>query len=381
MTNNKSSNSSSRTWFTGLRRLHLTMGSLAVVMLLFTATTGAILAFEFEIEALVNPGLWEVTPQQKTEPIQPILNRVDQKFPDETPVSVTRYRDPTKPLLIFTKDEVERSSEVFVNPYTGEIIDRRGYYTNFFGWVERLHREMWVGETGRWFPAISAMLILILIPTGIYLWWPRSSRTSIIDHLIPRWTGNWKRFLYDCHRIGGLYLSIFLVLIATTGLMMSAAVNWPRQVVYFALDGGPPETPSYVNYQADPSETNGETVAIDQILKTVDQKAKQPIVQHVLLDSRGQGIRWILNHRTTFQRDNFFFDKYTGELIEAIYQEDRTQAQKVLQVTREIHTGTGMGLPGQAIAFVAALALPFMGVSGLFIWFNRNQIVKNIFKG
>jgi sulfite reductase (NADPH) flavoprotein alpha-component len=122
----------------------------------------------------------------------------------------------------------------FVNPYTGEILPQPGAAAEgFFRTTENIHRGMWAGRDtgiGTFVSGVmgySALFLLIMIPTGLYLRWPRGIAAG-------KWRSwfaiNFKlkgqAFLYSLHAVIGTFvLSVYLVS-SHTGTMMNRQTEW-----------------------------------------------------------------------------------------------------------------------------------------------------------
>lgn len=106
---------------------------------------------------------------------------------------------------------------VLVAPNTGEVlgvvdIDRTPVYAPIF-----LHRDLWAGEAGQIIVGIMAVGALIMLPLGLYLWWPRQGvlrklsprPLSSLRHASPlhHWLGSWALLFLFVLAFSGLYLS------------------------------------------------------------------------------------------------------------------------------------------------------------------------------
>lgn len=81
-------------------------------------------------------------------------------------------------------------------------------------------------------------MVVILI-SGLVIWWPRSHK-SLQNRLKLSCNKGWFRFWYDSHVSLGFYATIFLLIMALTGLTWS--FRWYR-TGFYALFGVSTEQP------------------------------------------------------------------------------------------------------------------------------------------
>src|SRR5262249_25898707 len=82
-----------------------------------------------------------------------------------------------------------------------------------------LHDDLLGGPTGRSINGVGALLLIVLVFTGIIVWWPgiKSWRRSLTIH---RNVG-WRRFTWDLHSMMGFWTLGVLLLFALSGVYLS----------------------------------------------------------------------------------------------------------------------------------------------------------------
>lgn len=112
----------------------------------------------------------------------------------------------------------------------------------FFKTTFRLHR--WLmdapasrGEmsVGKMIVGISTIAMVVLLITGIVLWWPKSIKMWRNRSLVAVRKG-WHRFWYDLHVSAGFWATIILLIMALTGLVWS--FDWYREGFYTLFGEG-----------------------------------------------------------------------------------------------------------------------------------------------
>lgn len=115
---------------------------------------------------------------------------------------------------------VDRGStqfRVYVHPATLAIlhVDNEDYRIDTF--TSRLHGELLLGKYGSWIVELAASWAVIMIVTGLFLWWPRNAN-GLAGVLYPRLRSRGRLFWKDLHSVTGIYVSVFALLLLLTGL-------------------------------------------------------------------------------------------------------------------------------------------------------------------
>lgn len=106
---------------------------------------------------------------------------------------------------------------VYVNPVTRAILhvvdeDKRPMRVLFY-----LHGELLAGKWGSYVVELAASWAIVLILTGLYLWWPRQTR-SLAGVLWIRLGKGQRIFWRDLHAVTGIWISAFALFLILTGL-------------------------------------------------------------------------------------------------------------------------------------------------------------------
>ena len=148
---------------------------------------------------------------------------------------ITVFAEPGRSAQVAFKPPAgqRRGQTVFVDPYTGaQLPEQHG--TEFFEWVERLHRWLLLPrDDGKPITGTLAGLLLMLSLSGLYLRWPRrppSWRTWLTFD--PALKG--RSFLWGLHSVAGTWALVAYVVFTCTGMY------WAFGVVRSTVDGVPP---------------------------------------------------------------------------------------------------------------------------------------------
>ena len=190
------------------RKLHLWLSLPFGVLIALICFSGAMLVFEQEITMWARPDLYRV--ERLSGPMltqEEAAAKVAATLPDGVKVKgVTAYPDPERSYQVNLSKP--KRAAVFVNPYTGE---------------------------GKMIVGVSTLLFVIVLLSGIIIWWPRTKK-ALTGSLKITVRKGWRRFWYSLHVAGGMYALLLLLIMALTGLTWS--FGWYREWFYefFGVD-------------------------------------------------------------------------------------------------------------------------------------------------
>ena len=110
-------------------------------------------------------------------------------------------------------------ARVYIDPVTLRVMASRNEQTRFERLVFRLHGQLLIGNWGSAIMEMVASWTLVLILTGLLLWWPR--RMVAGGTVLPRLGAKGRLFWRDIHAVGGVWISLVLVLFLVSGLPWS----------------------------------------------------------------------------------------------------------------------------------------------------------------
>ncbi len=109
------------------------------------------------------------------------------------------------------------SQRVFVHPETLEVLRSQPDRDTFVRQIRSLHGQLGMGERGSNLVELAASWTIIMLVTGLYLWWPRSAK-GLGGVLYPRLGKGSKVFLRDLHSVTGIWISTLVLFLLVTGL-------------------------------------------------------------------------------------------------------------------------------------------------------------------
>jgi uncharacterized iron-regulated membrane protein len=91
---------------------------------------------------------------------------------------------------------------VAVDPYTGSVIETWDRRAGWYDLADNIHWTLLIGDSGDRLIEVAAGLALVLILTGLYLWWPRGNAlAAFVPSLQARGRALWK----SLHAVTGFW--------------------------------------------------------------------------------------------------------------------------------------------------------------------------------
>ncbi|HEY0893774.1 MAG TPA: PepSY domain-containing protein [Cellvibrio sp.] len=128
------------------------------------------------------------------------------------------YRLPQAPdEAVLIKVQGDTNWMVFVDPYTGAVLAKERSDEQLMNIVKTLHGELLLGTVGSILVELAACWAIVLIVTGLYLWWPRNAQ-GMAGIIYPRLRDGSRTFWRDIHAVTGIWISAFALFLLVTGL-------------------------------------------------------------------------------------------------------------------------------------------------------------------
>lgn len=197
-------------------RWHFYAGLFCLPFILWLPVTGAIYLFKPQIENWLERPYDQLavkgapaTPQaQVAAALATVPGSVLNAYIlPETPESAVR-------VLVGQGKELYR---VYVHPVTLEILSKEREDERLMRMMFYLHGELLLGNPGSMLVELAASWTIVMILTGIYLWWPRNTR-GLAGIVYPRIGRSGRTFWRDLHAVTGLWVSLFVLFLLISGL-------------------------------------------------------------------------------------------------------------------------------------------------------------------
>jgi len=360
--------------------LHLWLGLMSGLVVFILAITGSLYAFQDEISGL--GAYHHVTEEQHSFMLPSQLQIIaEQALPGKV-LQTLKYNSRQKAAeATFYGYHPEYYLTVYLNPYTGEVLKVKDMEKDFFRFIMRGHYYLWLPPAiGHPLVACSTLAFLFVLLTGLMIWIPKN-RKALKNRVWFRWKKGtkWPRINFDVHVVGGLYVTIFALIFAITGLV------WGFQAFgqgYYTLMGGK-KSLAYVEVLSQKTDA-GSSVKINNPLDRVwilmcrEYPTAGSIEVHpVHSDSVAISANATQRDGKYWKTDYRYFDQHTLREIKAatIYGRfnDAHFADKLYRMNYEIHTGAVLGLPGKIFACLMSLFIASFPITGCILWWKKRK--------
>lgn len=203
-------------------RWHFYAGLFCIPFVLWLAATGSIYLFKPQIESWLERPYDRLVmsgpPKAPSAQVQVAL--------DAVPGAVLRaYELPEGPnsaaRVIVSRGATQ--VRVYVRPDDLRVLKVIDEDDRFMRVIFRLHGELLLGDRGSNLVELAACWTIVMLLTGLFLWWPRGA-VGLAGVAWPRFGGGPRQVLRDLHAVTGVWVSLFAIFLLLTGLPW--AKNW-----------------------------------------------------------------------------------------------------------------------------------------------------------
>lgn len=376
------------------RRIHLWLSLSAGLIIMTCCITGAILVFQKELEQAFYHERYFTEAQGKKLSAGQLLKAVKENNPKAKINGIKLYSDPSrttevnvtvadknvkqpesKPAAGATSAKPESrppSLTVFVDPYSGRVIETYNPREGFFFQVMSLHRWL-LGDSdgiGKTITGIATLVFLFILITGIILWWPMT-KNILLQRLKIKNNAGWKRLNHDLHIVLGFYSAIILFIFAFTALAWS--FEWFNNGIYSVTNSPlqPPPAPksNYID--------GVKPVGYDVVLQSANAVIKGAAYYNISKpkDSTAAFTVSALSSNAPHESatDMVYVDQYSGKVIGTMLFSERSTGSQVRSTFKPVHTGSIYGTPSKIIALLVCIFGASFPVTGVIMWINRTR--------
>ncbi len=361
-----------------IRVIHLWLGLVSGLLVFIIAITGCLYAFKEEIENITQP--YRYIKSERAEFLPPTgLIQIAQKMLPGKSVHAVMYSGKSKAAkVIFYSEEEDYYYFVYINPYSGQVLKVRDETNTFFSFIMDGHYNLWLpAEVGKVIVASSTLVFVIMLITGIILWYPKN-KAAAKQRFKIKWNASWRRKNFDLHTVIGFYASWLAIVLAITGLVWG--FEWFNKLYYKTISGGK----KFEEYQSPVSDTSiarpGNYNMIDSVwVKLQNENNAETNIEVHTPEHSVSAIAANVNPDpgTYWQTDYRYYDQYTLKELPVKHMwgrfKETSRSDKLMRMNYDIHVGAIFGLPGKILAFFISLLIASLPVTGVLLWWGRKN--------
>ncbi|KAF0094710.1 MAG: PepSY-associated TM helix domain-containing protein [Puniceicoccaceae bacterium 5H] len=376
--------------------IHLVAGIISGIVIAIMSFTGAVLAFETELVDWSQRAQAHVEVPENAERLtaDELLTKVQAADTEQPATGITLYPEPDRAAQV----SFGRREHQYLNPYTGALIEPGGT------WMEDFMHEMmfwhrWLAlsgeqrDIGRVITGICNLAFVVLIATGIYLWWPRRWTAKVLRGQLWFKGGlKPKARDFNWHNVLGFWSALPLLIFSVTATYWS--YGWARTAYQNWTGSARPQAPQIT---IDPATVTGPKASLETLVTAALEQV--PHWQEVQLQTgesspprRGPGGHGpqggqaaaepqgpqpvsinVRNAETFFPRrpDQLLLHPVTGEVLYYQAAADYPFRAKMGMAIRDIHTSRVIGPIGQILGALACLAAVVLVWTGFALAWRR----------
>ncbi len=394
-------------------RWHFYAGLFVIPFVVMLCVTGSIYLFKPQLNAMMYADRMFVVPQAASVSYGEQLAAARAALPDASAAAFRPAPAPDRSSEVDLIDGHGRMFTYFVDPHDGAVLGRRDGDYNLQEIAVKLHGELMIGPVGDYLIELATCWALVLVVTGVYLWWPRGV-ASVWGTLLPRLrSANRRIFWRDLHAMAGIYGAILIGFMILSGLpwagfwgeaLMKITARYPAAMVAAPESAVPTATlnrasDKTVSWAAGnlpmpnsmPGGHAGHGASQAPLEPETSQEGIRPGTP-VNLDSvidfareRGvasgfkvglpQGATGVYTISTSpddpRQEVAIHVDQYSGRVLSLSDWSQYGIVPKVVSTAVVLHEGRMFGLANQLLMLFAVLALLTLCITSVVMWWRR----------
>ena len=382
-----------------LVRLHRWFGLGAALFLAIAGLTGAVIGWDHEIDAWLNPGFYHSAGPVQQRPLNgaALADMLMQRHPElrvryvaqaaEAGRSSIMFVDPADPARSLGYDQIA------VNPYSGEIQAQRAWGAlqvdrlHLLPFLYKLHYSLHLPEaggfdTGIWLMGLTGMVWSLDCFIALWLAFPnwRQWRKS----LAFRWRSGGYKLVFDLHRSGGVWLWGLLLVLALTSVSMNLSAQVMRPVVNWF---SPLTAPVSGQRVLAPASMGAPSLSMSRAVGLAQAEAARRgwslpaggIFRNAAQQTYGIGFFTAgQDHgEGPFGNSWLYLDAVSGEVLGADVAGQGSAGDLFMQAQFPLHSGRILGTGGRVLVSLLGLAVCGFSLTGIWIWLKKQKGRKN----
>ncbi|MBX8576437.1 PepSY-associated TM helix domain-containing protein [Pseudomonas cichorii] len=387
-------------------RWHFYAGLFVAPFMILLALTGIIYLFKPQLDQLMYSDLLTVKPAHHQLSADELQQRVLSSYPQ---AAVSKYFPPVNAegSAQFVVREQGRELNVFIDPYRGEILGTQDAKDNLQAIARALHGELMIGTVGDRLIELAAGWGIMLVVSGLYLWWPRGSNAAGV--LWPRLSSRGRVLWRDLHAVTGFWGSLILLFMLLSGMTWTGfwgkqyaelwntfpAAMWTNvpkstqlvgelntasvQTVPWALENTPmpqstDEHAEHMHHHGMSAGPAAPKVTLQQVVDIATERGVEPGYS-ITAPKTAEGVFTVAVFAEDPRNDaTLHIDQYSAKVLADVGWKDYSLVSRATEMSVMLHEGKFFGWINQMLIFVACLMILLGSVSGLVIWWKRRPV-------
>lgn len=355
--------------------MHLLTGVAAGAVVLIMSITGVALTYEKQVLEWADRRAWSAPSPVGARHLPPetLLATVAEAQPGAAPTGVTLRAHPASPATV----TLEGNKTLLVDPYTGAIIGEppaglRGFFRTMTVWHRYLALEGTNRATGRAITGAANLGFLLIVVSGVYLWFPRVWNSLQFKNVLWFRSGlPSKARDFNWHNVIGFWSAVPLAVVVAGAVPIS--YPWASNLVYRLVGEAPPAPPAPAARPSAPL-LPVSTVGLDAAWARAQRELPGWRTMGVRLSAADKPLTLTVDEGYGGQpqkRGTLTIERATSDISKLETFEHLSPGRRARSWLRFAHTGEFYGLAGQTIAGVVSAGGVALVYTGLALAFRR----------
>jgi uncharacterized iron-regulated membrane protein len=258
-----------------------------------------------------------------------------------------------------------RPVTVFVDPHGAQVLGRQAAGERFSEWARTLHSRLLQGDGWRWMIELGASWLLVMLLTGVILWWPGAGQSGL-----PRRGKTGRAAWRQWHAFAGVALGLLSLVMVATGITWSQYAGTQVRKLRDAAGQAAPQAPRHLH-----SAPLAGAAPLDWQGAWRQARAVAPNLPLQLTPPQGPLGVWRVSgvdRAQPTQRIELVLDAYSGRTLYRAGWDAQSAFGKATAVGIPFHRGE-FGPWNQAVLFLFGAGVLFSLVSGWVMFFKRRR--------
>ncbi|MFD2520621.1 PepSY-associated TM helix domain-containing protein [Emticicia soli] len=359
-------NKTSKNIYPWIVKWHFIGGIISAPIVILLALTGLIYLFKDKYEAPQKAALAHI--EQKTE------NKMS--FQQQWQLAKKEWKKVPSGMIVpqsaneateFISGKFSHKSHLYIDPFSQKVKGIININETDMFKVRKLHGELLLGSYGTKVVELVASWMVVLIITGLYLFWPRSGGIKAFFRVRINQS---KRILFrDLHALLGFWFSLLLLIVLAGGLPWTDVFGKSYQWVQKVTNSGYPKAWEGKAIKSTPV---GEPLTLDEIV----MKAKAMNLDGTTIIELPEGptsVYSVYNETTNLSAmEKIHLDQYSGEVLKKNTWADIGLMMKSRQWVMAFHQGE-FGLWNWLLMIFIATGLLLLSITAIATYFFRKK--------
>jgi uncharacterized iron-regulated membrane protein len=363
--------------YRALWRWHFHAGLFCIPFVIVLALTGSIYLFKPQIDAFADRGVDSLPLAGTRATGEQHIAAAIASLPGSKLFVYEIPREPDDAVRVHVYSPDGTGRIVYVHPETLAILKAVPHTHRLTEIVRTIHGELFAGRTGTILIELAASWAIVMLVTGLYLWWPRENR-GVAGVLYPRLRQGQRVFWRDLHAVTGIWVSAFAMFLLVTALPWTTV--WGAGLNQVRALAAPPAQHDWSQSRADEHAQHQRAAAttpvatpqtLDQVISRVAPLGLAPPVRVYLPNERMPFWRVRAETQNRPLVRELELDPHTGAVLRDLDFAGKPMLDRVIGVGIAAHEGQLFGVANQLLGLFTALGLIAMCVSAIVLWWRR----------